>query len=284
LAVANKLLPSFQPLTITAMNCLSRLAFLLLLCTGVAAIATDAPKISPADVAAGLMSVKIDGMQDLPITGLKMVKTGEQIVFMSSNGRFALYGGKLLDVWTQQEIKDLPDIDRIARRIDLSRMKLNIDDLGPVIVGRGKDSVLIFIDPRCPYCGKVMKDLQALLDRYTFKLVMVPILGQESQNIVVQLACQQASKDQKVQDSVRQRLLKQDYAGLPTDNPASCNKEPLQRAIVTAKLFGLPGVPFLIASDGRTHSGAPESLADWLENKPAVVQAPANADKMEKKP
>jgi thiol:disulfide interchange protein DsbC len=247
-------------------------------------MAADAPKISPADIAAGLMSVKIDGMQDLPITGLKMVKTGEQIVFMSSNGRFALYGGKLLDVWTQQEIKDLPDIDRIARRIDLSRMKLNIDDLGPVTVGHGKEAVLIFIDPRCPYCGKVMKDLQALQDRYTFKLVMVPILGQESQNIVVQLACQQASKDQKVQDSVRQRLLKQGYAGLPTDNPASCNKEPLQRAIVTAKLFGLPGVPFLIASDGRTHSGAPELLADWLENKPAVVQAPAKTDKLEKRP
>lgn len=247
-------------------------------------MAAGAPKISPADVAAGLMSVKIDGMQDLPITGLKMVKTGEQIVFMSSNGRFALYGGKLLDVWTQQEIKDLPDIDRIARRIDLSRMKLNIDDLGPVTVGHGKESVLIFIDPRCPYCGKVMKDLQALQDRYTFKLVMVPILGQESQNIVVQLACQQASKDQKDQDSVRQRLLKQDYAGLPTDNPASCNKEPLQRAIVTAKLFGLPGVPFLIAPDGRTHSGAPESLSDWLENKSAVVQAPAKTDKTEKKP
>jgi thiol:disulfide interchange protein DsbC len=246
-------------------------------------MAADVPKISPADIAAGLMSVKIDGMQDLPITGLKMVKTGEQIVFMSSNGRFALYGGKLLDVWTQQEIKDLPDIDRIARRIDLSRMKLNIDDLGPVTVGHGKDSVLIFIDPRCPYCGKVMKDLQALQDRYTFNLVMVPILGQESQNIVVQLACQQASKDQKVQDSVRQRLLKQDYAGLPTDNPASCIKEPLQRAIVTAKLFGLPGVPFLIASDGRTHSGAPESLSDWLENKPAVAQAPAKTHKTEKK-
>jgi thiol:disulfide interchange protein DsbC len=76
------------------MNSLSRFAFLLLLCTGAAAVAADAPKISPADVAAGLMSVKIDGMQDLPITGLKMVKTGEQIVFMSSNGRFALYGGK----------------------------------------------------------------------------------------------------------------------------------------------------------------------------------------------
>jgi thiol:disulfide interchange protein DsbC len=130
-----------------------------------------------------------------------------------------------------------------------------------------------------------MKDLQALQDRYTFKLVMVPILGQESQNVVVQLACLQTTGDKKVQDSVRERLLKQDFSGLPTDNPSQCNKEPLQRAIVTAKLFGLPGVPFLIAPDGRTHSGAPEVLADWLANKPAVepVQPKPKANLTEKK-
>ena len=50
-------------------------------------MAADAPKLSTTDVAAGLLSVKIDGMQDLPITGLKMIKTGDQVVFMSSNGR-----------------------------------------------------------------------------------------------------------------------------------------------------------------------------------------------------
>jgi len=266
----------------------SRLALLPLLCSMVAAVsADDAPPLSPANIAASLLSVNIDGMQDLPITGLKMVKTGDKVVFMSNNGRFAFYGGKLLDVWTQQEIKDLPDIDRIAKRIDLSRMKLNIDDLGAVTVGHGKGIVLVFIDPRCPYCAKVMKDLQTLQARYTFKLVMVPILGQESQTVVVQLACQLASGDQTIRDAVRQRLLTQNYAGLPTDNPSHCNKAPLQKAIVTAKLFGLPGVPFLIAPDGRTHSGAPEALADWLDNQPAVLSAQPKKDnevKSEKKP
>lgn len=235
--------------------------------------ADDAPQLSAADIAAGLMSIKIDGMQDLPITGLKMVKTGDKTVFLSANGRFAFTGGKLLDVWTHQEIKDLPDIDRIANRIDLSKMKLNIDELGPVTVGTGNPMVLIFIDPRCPYCGKVMKDLQALHDQYTFKLVMVPILGQASQNTIVQLACQLSSNDKQAQMAVRDRLLKQDFAGLPTDNPTACNKEPLQKAVVTAKLFGLPGVPFLIAPDGRTHSGAPDNLNDWLQNKPTPTQA-----------
>jgi len=258
-----------------------------LVLSGASALAANPPKPAVSEIAASLLSVKIDGMQDLPISGLKMIKTGEQTVFISSNGRFAFYGGKLMDVWTQQEIKDLPDIDKIANRIDLSRMKLNVDDLGPVTIGYGKESVLIFIDPRCPYCGKVMKDLQALQDKYTFKLVMVPILGTESQNIVVQLACQLGSKDNKTKDAVRERLLKQDYAGLATEPPAQCNKEPLQKAVVTAKLFGLQGVPFLIAPDGRTHNGAPEVLVDWLSNnpaKPANVSSATDSQKAEKKP
>ena len=232
------------------------------------AMAANPQKPAVSDIAAGLLSIKIDGMQDLPISGLKMVKSGEQTVFISSNGRFAFYGGKLMDIWTQQEIKELADIDKVANRIDLSRMKLKPDDLGAVTVGHGKAQVLVFIDPRCPYCGKVMNDLQALQDQYTFKLVMVPILGPESQNIVVQLACELGASNTKTKDAVRDRLLKQDFAVLPTDPPVQCNKEPLQKAIVTAKLFDLKGVPFLIAPDGRTHSGAPESLADWLADKP----------------
>lgn len=266
---------------------LTQLPLLLSLFAGLALPApsrAEDPRLSPTDVAAGLMSIKIDGMQDLPISGLKMVKTGDQIVFISQNGRFAFYGGKLMDVWTQQEIKDLPDVDRIANRIELSRMKLNIDDLGAVTVGNGKDTVVAIIDPRCPYCGKVMKDLQALGDRYTFKLVMIPILGPESQNVVVQLACKLGSGSKADKDQVRERLLKQDFAGLPTTNPEHCDKEPLQRAIVTTKLFGIQGVPFLIAPDGRTHSGAPDALADWLAGKPEAAKAKTEKPTVEKTP
>ncbi len=269
----------------------TRLLLASLLVTSTA-FAANPPKPPVSDIAAGLLSIKIDGMQDLPISGLKMVKSGEQTVFISSNGRFAFYGGKLMDIWTQQEIKELADIDKIANRIDLSRMKLKADDLGAVTVGHGKGEVLVFIDPRCPYCGKVMKDLQALQDQYTFKLVMVPILGPESQNIVVQLACQLGASDAKTKDAVRDRLLKQDYTGLPSEPPVQCNKEPLQKAVVTAKLFELKGVPFLIAPDGRTHSGAPEVLADWLADKPkpspSLATTPAkkaqNANAPEKQP
>lgn len=267
--------------------------FVLLLSTLLSIVQAHADTSTQApvsEIASGLLSIKIDGMQELPITGMKMVKSGEQTVFISSNGRFAFYGGKLMDIWTQQEIKDLADIDKIANRIDLSRMKLKADDLGAVTIGHGKAEAWVFIDPRCPYCAKVINELQALQGQYTFKLVMIPILGPESQNIVVQLSCQSGTGDTKAKNAVRDRLLKQDYNGLPTEPPTSCNKEPLQKAVVTAKLFDLKGVPFLIAPDGRTHSGAPETLADWLANKPktpgslTTIPETQQANVLEKKP
>jgi thiol:disulfide interchange protein DsbC len=34
---------------------------------------------------------------------------------------------------------------------------------------------------------------------------------------------------------------------------------------VTARLLGIPGVPYLIAPDGRLKQGAPADLKAWLE-------------------
>ena len=63
---------------------------------------------------------------------------------------------------------------------------------------------------------------------------------------------------------------------------SKCDHEPVQRALVTAKLFGIDGVPFLIAPDGRTFKGAPDNLADWLKNKPVpntqVIQSPQTVE------
>jgi hypothetical protein len=40
---------------------------------------------------------------------------------------------------------------------------------------------------------------------------------------------------------------------------------PAQRALVTARLLGIRGVPYLIAPDGRLQQGVPADLEAWLE-------------------
>jgi len=219
----------------------------------------------------------IEGLKALPVHGLNMVKAGGKTFFMSDNGRFVITG-TLLDVWNRVAVTELDQVDQIANRIDLSKMKLKIDNLGPATIGTGKAQVVVFVDPRCPYCGKVQKQMEALKSQYTFKLVPIPVLGPESQSLVVKIGCllQTPSKDK-----ARDALMHQAYDTLPSEIDSKCDREPVQRAIVTAKLFGIDGVPFLIAPDGRIFKGAPDSLADWLENKPAVkaeaIQPPSKA-------
>jgi thiol:disulfide interchange protein DsbC len=236
------------------------------------AFADSTPSSSTvSDTADLLAKAKIEGMKALPINGLQMVKAGGRTFFMSNNGRFVITG-TLMDVWNRVAVTELDQVEQIANRIDLAKMKLKIDDLGPVSYGTGKDQVVVFVDPRCPYCGKVQKQMEALKARYTFKLVSVPVLGPESQNLVMKLGCQLQTPSK---DKAREALLHQVYDSLPPEIDAMCDREPMQRALVTAHLFGIEAVPFLIAPDGRTFKGAPDNLADWLANKPAPPSNPA---------
>jgi thiol:disulfide interchange protein DsbC len=253
------------------------ISILLSVLTGLASADTNPSSLSASDTANLLSNANIEGLKALPIHGLNMVKAGGKTFFMSDNGRFVITG-TLLDVWNRVAVTELDQVDQIVNRIDLSKMKLKIDDLGPATVGNGKAQVVVFVDPRCPYCGKVQKQMDALKSQYTFKLVPIPVLGPESQSLVVKIGCllQTPSKDK-----ARDALMRQTYDSLPSELDSKCNREPVQRAMVTAKLFGIDGVPFLIAPDGRTFKGAPDSLADWLENKPVpkaeAVQPPSKA-------
>ena len=125
--------------------------------------------------------------------------------------------------------------------------------------------------------------MEALKSQYTFKLVPIPVLGQESQSLVVKIGCMLQTQSK---DKARDALMHQTYDTLTSEIDPKCDREPVQRAMVTAKLFGIDGVPFLIAPDGRTFKGAPDSLADWLANKTEpktetpraeVIQPPSKA-------
>lgn len=245
----------------------SRSLSTLLLCACAGSVLADgtANSTGTSDAADLLMKARIEGMKALPINGLQMVKAGGKTFFMSNNGRFVITG-TLMDVWNRVAVTDLNQVDQIASRIDLAKMKLKIDDLAPITYGTGKEQVVVFVDPRCLYCAKVQKQMEGLKDRYTFKLVSVPVLGPESQSLVTRIGCLLQTKDT---DKARDALMHQTYDALPADVDPACNREPVQRALVTAHLFGIEAVPFLIAPDGRTFKGAPDSLADWLADKPA---------------
>lgn len=109
------------------------------------------PEVSTPTEAALFAKGAINAMKALPIDGFNMVEAGGETYFISRNGRFA-FKGQLMDTWSKTPITRIEQVDSVMNRIPLADMKLNIDELGPVLVGKGKTSVVVFVDPQCRYC------------------------------------------------------------------------------------------------------------------------------------
>jgi thiol:disulfide interchange protein DsbC len=203
----------------------------------------------------------ISGMQRLPVAGVQMVEAGERVLFLSANGRY-VFTGPAWDLWHGARLQTLDEAARLADRIDLKRLGLDPAALGALDLGSGDRDVVVFVDPRCPHCRRLMDQLPTLAERYRFRLVLLPVLGPESEAAVVRLACL-AEQDPS---AARDALLAETVEGLPAPT-GTCGQAPVQRALVTAQLLGLAGVPYLIAPDGRLRQGVPEDLDAWLEGK-----------------
>lgn len=218
------------------------------------------PAGEPEDIAQLMQG--IDGMRRLPVQGVQMVQSGARVFFVSTNGRYAFLG-PAIDLWHGERLTSLADADRLMRRIDRARLKLDPGDLGALDLGKGAEDVWVFLDPQCPQCAHLLDQLQALLPSqrasYRIRLIPLGVLGQASLNTVVRLNCL-AERDAT---AATQALVTHALADLPPAE-GTCGQGALQRALVTAQLLGITQVPFLIAPDGRLRAGAPTDLLAWL--------------------
>jgi thiol:disulfide interchange protein DsbC len=201
----------------------------------------------------------IRGMQRLPVTGVQMVDVGERVLFVSDNGRY-VFTGPAWDLWHGAKLQTLDEGARLAARVDLKRLGLDPASLGALDLGSGKEDVVAFVDPRCPHCRGLLEKLPGLAERYRFRLVPLPVLEPDSESAVVRLDCLTESDP----DAARKALLAGDVAVLP-EAAGTCGQATAQRALVTARLLGIRGVPYLIAPDGHLQQGVPADLTAWLE-------------------
>lgn len=188
---------------------------------------------------------QIDSMQRLPVRGLNMIQAGDKTFLVSENGRIVILGGKVIDMWSNTEIKSTADVANL-NRINLSKMKtLNLDELATFKVGKGSKEVAIFVDPECPYCIKLMQQMPALYDKYTFRLVVTPLLGNESGASARKIWC----ADRK---AGLEALMTKTAAKLENKD---CDMKPLQKSLITSQMFGIEAVPYVIAPNGVTGKG-----------------------------
>lgn len=214
-----------------------------------------------ANPAPDYLSAPIDRMERLPIDGVMLVESGGKTYIISSNGRF-IFQGKLYDVIAGVVVDDIYNIEQVSR-IDWAAQRIEpATDFRPLTVGQGEKIVYVFTDPLCPECRTLFEALKSkpdLTKTYTFAFILLPGVSDESKRATVQLAC---ARDRQSASIALLSGEPADIAALEVDQP--CDKTPLQRGMVTAKVLGITQIPSFVRHDGVIGYGRPSKLDDWL--------------------
>lgn len=205
-------------------------------------------------------SAVIEKKVEIPTQDLQAVLTKQgSLVVLTSNGRY-VFRGEIYDAWAKKPLLSIEDIAESVSVIDLKKLDLNTGDLNPLVYGSGSRDVVIFVDPRCPWCGRLMAQIAQRTDlarAYRFLFMPIPALGEESTDPVRRLEC---AEDRTA--ALRALMTESGIDALPQHS--TCNLESVQKRMASAYLMNVPGVPFLIAPDGRTHQGLPPDLDSFL--------------------
>ncbi|MCB5162649.1 DsbC family protein [Marinomonas algarum] len=203
-------------------------------------------------------NTQLDAVISLPVESLKAVEANGEIMFMSENGRFVLRG-QMYDIWNKKTLNSSAQIVDAVTRIHFDQMNTNFDNYNTFSIGSGEKQVVVFVDPTCSICHKMMKDAKWMGREYTFKFVVVPALGDKSDVLARKVFC---AKD-------RQGAL-DDYMNHTLENvpqKEDCDTQGYDSTLMMAHLIDVKGVPFVVAPDGRYSTGKPANFKKWLEGK-----------------
>ncbi|QXP89491.1 DsbC family protein [Methylococcus capsulatus] len=193
---------------------------------------------------------RLDGTARFPATGMVYAEIGGRPVILSDSGRFVVTGDlRILDVWNKEEIHSLASAHEIFGKLDLEKIGIKDKDLARLRYGEGAKTVTVFIDPRCPHCHKLIEQMKDLTKEYAFDLVLAPVLGKDSGAISRKLWCE---KDRK---RAMKALIEQEYGGLVDYSAKDCDLVPLQKSLVSTRLLGIEGVPYVILPSKRVVKG-----------------------------
>lgn len=184
-------------------------------------------------------------------------KPGGGIVFITSNGRYAI-NGTLVDTWSKKPLNSLKEISYSTTHVPVNDMGLDVKALNTITIGSGPRKITIFVDPLCAICKELIKQTQTKTKEFTFNIIVVPALGDKSQVHAKSLFCAEDKKD--ALNSYLNQTLKE------LKQKKNCDTKKYDLTLLTATLFNIKAVPWIIADDGRTKYGNVE-IWNWLANK-----------------
>ena len=227
-----------------------RKSFLLAVLSGALSMANAAPlEITDA------RGANIEEMVKLPVKGLQAIQSKGQIMFVSDNGRF-VFTGQVIDLWSKKELSTMKQMRDASETLNFKALGLDPKSLNAISIGTGKNEVVVFVDPYCAVCHKLMTESKSLLKDYTFRFIVVPALGDKSNVLSKQIFC--AKDKNKTFEAFTTNAI-QSLAQIP-----NCNTEGYDKTLIAAQILGVEGVPMVIAPNGRYAKGYPAKMAEWL--------------------
>ena len=218
--------------------------------TAKSAAESGAMDVEKATRALGALVDRVHGVRQSDVPGLWVVdieKDGQKVpVFLDTSGQYLISGNviRLSDMTnlTQQYHSDL-------NRVDTSRIPL--DDA--LLLGKpaAKTKVIVFTDPQCPFCSKLHKELQKVVERdpeIAFQIKMFPLkMHPEAYDISRSIVCAQSME-----------LLERAFAGQPVPE-ATCDTKAVDTTLNLVQQLGIRSTPTLVLADGRVVPGFKEA-------------------------
>ncbi|MFO1351797.1 MAG: DsbC family protein [Gammaproteobacteria bacterium] len=205
---------------------------------------------------AALGGAKPDSIAETAMPGLYEVTVGTQVLYVSSDGRFAMEG-------------DLIDLNSARNLSEMRRSQLRLDALNGVgennmVIfspkSEAKHTITVFTDIDCGYCRKLHKEISSYTDqgiRVRYMLFPRAGLKSESYDKAVSVWC----ADNR-QDAITRAKLGENIEHRSCANPVSDHYN------LGLKL-GVRGTPSIILDSGKLVPGyvPAEQLAQMLEGK-----------------
>jgi thiol:disulfide interchange protein DsbC len=209
---------------------------------------SSAAAVSPDQIKADLVKQvpgleKVDQVNPTQISGLYEVVVGRKIFYVSTDGKYALFGN-LVDLSTKQSVtekrtQELSKVDFSKLPLDLAIKQVN---------GDGSRKIAVFTDPDCPYCKMFEKQVVPQLKDVTIYSFMFPLpIHPNAADDAKKIWC---SKDRA---TTWANWMQKDTP-LPTD--MSCDTSALEKVMQVGKdVVGVEGTPTIIFDDGELMPG-----------------------------
>jgi thiol:disulfide interchange protein DsbC len=201
-------------------------------------------------------NLKVTDIAESPIKGLYEVTAGDNIFYWSEEG-YVIFG----DMFSKDGVSVTAEKRKKIWSTRINRVPLD----KAVKIGNGKNVVVEFTDPDCPYCRKVNEYLSKRTDltRYIF-LYPLSQIHKDSANKVAYIL---SAKDKVF---AHDEIYSGKYDKTPTPKQSDVSLKLVEDYISIARTVGIPGTPVLWVNGYFVNGADMQQIAALLDRREEV--------------